>query len=349
MKSTPPIHPSRRPLDMENMNVPQTLLTRRQALALSAAAALASVSGGAFADQFPSRPLRLVIPFAPGGASDAIARVISEYLPRQIGQPVMVDNKPGGSTIIGVDAVAKAPADGHTLLLAGVGSYSVLPAVRKTLPFNVEKDLAMIALVCFSPNILVTSADKPFKTLGEFIQAAKAKPGSLRYATYGDGSANHLVGVMFENAAGIRLEPIAYKGAADAKLALLRGDIDLSFETMGSAGAEMKSGRLRALANGGPTRSKLLPDLPSFTELGLGQAASQPMFGVSVPAATPAAVRARLTKEIMEVMNLPAAREKALAVYLEPVAMGADEMKETIARESANYRRVAQQLKLQLD
>jgi tripartite-type tricarboxylate transporter receptor subunit TctC len=334
---------------MNAMNLSDIVLSRRRALGVSAAALLSTACRVALAQDWPSRPLRLVVPFAPGGASDAIARVLAEELPRKLGQPVVIDNKPGASTIIGVDAVAKAPADGYTLLLAGVGSYSVLPSVRKHLPFNVDKDLAPVALVCFSPNILVTSSQKPYRSLADFVQAAKAQPGRLRYATYGDGSANQLVGVMFENAAGIQLEGIPYKGASDAKLALIRGDVDLSFETMASVGGELKNGRVRALANGGPARSKLMPDLPSFAELGYAQAATQPMFGVTVAAATPQAVRARLTKAILEVMSLPSAREKAAAAYLEPAALGPDEMRETIQRETANYRRVAQQLKLQLD
>lgn len=331
------------------MNGSDNRFSRRQLLAAGLAATLPGWWGSAQAQGWPSKPLRLVVPFAPGGASDTLARIVSDHLPSRLGQPVVIENKPGASTIIGVDAVAKSPADGYTLLLAGVGSFSVLPAVRKNLPFNIDRDFSMLALISFAPNILVTSIDKPYKNLPDFVKAAKTQPGQLRYATYGDGSANHLCGVMLENAAGIRLDPIPFKGAADAKLALLRGDVDLSFETLTSVAGELKGNRLRALASGSPARSKLLPDLPSFGELGYVQAAAQPLFGLAVHSATPAPVRDRLSKEILEIMALPAVRERAIATSLEPVALGPAEMKEIVARETENYRRVAQQLKLQLD
>lgn len=331
------------------MPAPTHLSRRRAALLALGGASLAFPWSLARAQAWPSKPIRLVVPFAPGGASDTIARLISDQLPRRLGQAVIIDNKPGGSTIIGVDAVAKAAPDGYTLLLAGVGSYSVLPALRRNLPFQVDRDLAMLALVSYTPNVLVTSAAKPYNTLADLIRQAKARPGDLRYVTYGEGGANHLCGVLLENAAGIRLDAIPYKGAADAKLALLRGDVDLSFETLASVGAELRSGRLRALALGSPERSKLLPGVPSLTELGLGQAATQPFFGLSMPSATPAPIRERLSRELQDIMAQPDVRERAAAAFLEPVALGPEEMRALVTREADNYRRVAQQLKLHLD
>lgn len=323
----------------------------RRRLALAAASCLLplSIPRLAAAQSWPNRPLRIVVPFAPGGASDTIARILSEQLARRLGQPVVVENKPGGSTIIGVDTVAKAAPDGYSLLLAGVGSFGVLPALRKSLPFDIDRDFALIALVTYTPNILVTATNKPYRTLPDLIKAAKAKPGEIRYVTYGDGSANHLCGALLAHAAGIEIEAIPYKGAADAKLALLRGDVDLSFETLASVGGELKAGRLRALAHGGSGRTALLPDLPGLAEFGYGQAAVQPFFGMAVPAATPEAVRTRLTKEVLEIMAQPDVREKAVAAYLEPATLGAEEMKSIVHRDTATFRRVAQQLKLSLD
>jgi tripartite-type tricarboxylate transporter receptor subunit TctC len=262
---------------------------------------------------------------------------------------VTIDNKPGASTILGVDAVAKANADGTTLLLAGVGSYSVLPALRKKLPLDIERDLAFIALVAYTPNILVTAAEKPYKTLADLVKAAKANPNQVRYAHYGDGSANHLAGVMLSRACKVQLEGIPFKGAADAKLALLRGDVDLSFETLASAGGEIKTGRLRALAHGGAGRTPLLPDLPGLAEMGYGAAALQPFFGITVPAATPEPIRKRLTKEVLEVMALPDVREKATTAFLEPVVLGPEEMKAIVQRKTATFKELAQQLNLSLD
>lgn len=322
---------------------------RRLALAASGFLLSASVLRHAAAQPWPNKPLRIVVPFAPGGASDTMARILADQLPRRLGQPVIIENKPGASTIIGVDAVAKSVPDGNSILLAGVGSFGVLPALRKTLPFNIDQDFALIALVTYTPNILVTAADKPYRTLADLVKAARAKPGDIRYATYGEGSANHLCGELLAHAAGVRLEAIPYKGAADAKLALLRGDVDLSFETLASVGGELKAGRLRALAHGGAGRTALLPDLPGLAEFGYGQAAVQPFFGMAVPAATPEPVRARLTKEVLAIMAQPDVREKALAAYLEPATIGPAEMKAIVERDTATFRRVAQQLKLSLD
>jgi len=331
------------------MPTPFSSLRRRSLIAAAAAPWLASAWQAAQAQSWPSKPIRLVVPFAPGGASDTIARLISDQLPRRLGQPVVIDNKPGGSTIIGVDAVAKAAPDGYTLLLAGVGSYSVLPALRKNLPFQIDRDLAMLALVSYTPNVLVTASNKPYASLADFIRQAKARPGDLRYVTYGEGGANHLCGVMLENAAGIKMDAIPYKGAADAKLALLRGDVDLSFETLASVGGELRSGRLRALAIGSPERSKLLPSVASLTELGLGQAAVQPFFGFSMPSGTPQAIRDRLSRELIDIMSQAEARDRSTAAFLEPVALGPDDMRTLVNRETESFRRVAQQLKLNLD
>lgn len=317
-------------------------------------AALGLALGGlparsALAQPWPTKPLRIVVPFAPGGASDTIARILSEYLPGRLGQTVVIDNRPGASTIIGVDAAAKSAGDGTTVLLAGVGSYSVLPALRKKLPFDIEHDLAYIGLVAFTPNILVTAGTKPFQTLPDLVKAAKAAPNQIRYAHYGDGSANHLAGVMLSRACKVELEGIPFKGAADAKMALLRGDVDLSFETLASAGGEIKAGRLRALAHGGAGRTKLLPNLPGLAELGYGDAALQPFFGLAVPASTPEPIRARLSKQVLEIMAMPEVREKAVNAFLEPVMVGPAEMKAIVQRNTSTFRQLAQQLNLSLD
>jgi tripartite-type tricarboxylate transporter receptor subunit TctC len=322
---------------------------RRFALSVAAGCSLPVITRLAYAQEWPSKPVHIIVPFAPGGASDAIARIVSEQLGRRLGQPVIIENKPGGSTIVGVDTVAKAAPDGHTVLLAGVGSFSVLPALRKKLPFDIERDLALLGLLAYTPNILVTGADKPYRTLADFVNAAKANPRKIRYVTYGDGSANHLCGVLLERAANIELDGIPYKGAADAKLALLRGDVDLSFETLNSCGADLKGGRLRALAHGGSGRTQLMPDLPGLAELGYAQAAVQPYFGMAAPAGTPQPVRERLAKELREIMAQPDVRDRCAAAYLEPATAGASEMTAIVQRDTATFRRIAQQLKLSLD
>lgn len=325
--------------------------TRRHALASLAAVstALLAPRGAAWAQSWPSKPLRLVVPFPPGGATDTSARLIAEHLGRRLGQSVVVDNKPGAATVIGVEAVTKAPADGYTLLVAGVGSFSVLPALRNNLPFNVEKDLAPVSLFVSTPVVLVTPSTRPFRRLADFIAAAKAQPGQLRYATYGAGSAPHLAGEMLAAAAGIDMEPIPYKGAAEAQLALLRGDVDLGFETLSATGAHLKSGKLTGLAVNSAKRSSFVPELPGMAELGLASAAIEAIYGMAAPAGTPAAVLTRLSGEIAEIMALAEVKDKLGALYLEPTPLGAPHMASTVAAETSKYRAVAARAKINLN
>jgi len=325
--------------------------TRRHALASLAALpiALLAPTGAVWAQSWPSKPLRLVVPFPPGGATDTSARLIAEHRGRRLGQSVVVDNKPGAATVIGVEAVTKAPADGYTLLVAGVGSFSVLPALRSNLPFNVEKDLAPVSLFVSTPVVLVTPSTRPFRRLSDFIAAAKAQPGQLRYATYGAGNAPHLAGEMLAAAAGVDMEPIPYKGAAEAQLALLRGDVDLGFETLSATGAHLKSGKLTGLAVNSAKRSSFVPELPGMAELGLGAAAIEAIYGMAAPAGTPAAVLTRLSGEIAEIMALPEVKDRLGALYLEPTALGATTMASTVAAETSKYRAVAARAKINLN
>ena len=326
-------------------------LTRRHALASLAAlpTALLAPAGAVWAQSWPSKPIKLIVPFPPGGATDTSARLLAEHLARRLGQPVVVDNKPGAATVIGVEAVVKAPADGHTLLVAGVGSFSVLPALRSNLPFNVEKDLAPVSLFVSTPVVLVTPADRGWRKLPDLIAAAKAKPGQLRYATYGPGSAPHLAGEMLSAAAGIQLDPIPYKGAADALTGLLRGDHDLGFETLAAAGPHVKSGKLAALAVNSAQRSSFLPELPGMAELGLGSAAIEAIYGLAVPAGTPAEVAQRLNTELTAIMALPEVRERLAAQNLEPIPLGTAHMASTVAAETAKYRAVAARAKISMN
>ena len=327
--------------------------TRRQALlstlAATALLSVASLTTSAWAQAWPSKPLKIVVPFPASGATDSTARLMGDQLARRLGVAVTVENKPGASTIIGVEAVTKAPADGYTLLVAGVGSFSVLPALRSNLPFDIEKDLAPIALVTFSPVMIVTASSKPYKSLADVISTAKANPTAVRYATYGPGSAPHLAGEMLASAAGVTMEAIPYKGAADAAIALLRGDVDIGFETLSAVGPQIKADKLRVLASDGERRSSFMPDAPGLGELGLGRASMEAFYGVMVPAATPVAVRNRLSKEITEIMAMPEMREKSLQMILEPSTQGADALGKLIKSETAKFKAVAQRLNLSLN
>jgi tripartite-type tricarboxylate transporter receptor subunit TctC len=334
---------------MTKKTVPMaSTLGRRDVLALGAGVLGLGLSPAAWADAWPAKPIKLVVPFPPGGATDNSARLVAEQLSKRLGQAVVVENKPGGATVIGVDTVAKAPADGYTLLVAGGGSFSVLPALRNNLPFDVSRDLAPISLLVTAPVVLVTPAGHPYRRLADFIAAAKAQPGKLRYSTYGPGSAPHLAGEMLSAAAGIELDPIAYKGASDALLALLRGEIDLGFETFSAASPQVKDNKLRILALNGEQRSSFLPDVPGMGELGLAAASIEAFYGMMAPAGTPTAITSRLTREVKDILAQPDVREKMAAMFLEPAKAGADEMAALIRAETSKYKAVAQRAKINL-
>ncbi|HSV52077.1 MAG TPA: tripartite tricarboxylate transporter substrate-binding protein [Burkholderiaceae bacterium] len=324
--------------------------SRRTALAMALAAAAGTLaSPWAAAQSWPSRPVKLVVPFPPGGATDTVARLIGERLATRLGQAVIIENKPGAATVIGVDAVAKASPDGYTLLVSGSSSFTVVPGLRSKLPFDVLKDLAPIALVANAPLVVVTSASKPYQRLSDVIAQAKAHPKALTYSTYGPGTAGHLAGELLANAAGLELEPVPYKGSAEALIGVMRGDVDLAWETLSAASPHLKSGKLRVLAVAGAKRTAFLPEAPAMDELRLPQAAFEGFYAVAAPAATPPAVLQRLTREISEIVALPEVKEKWASLSLEAVAWGPDTLRTVMKTDIARFRELGQRIKINLD
>lgn len=297
---------------------------------------------------WPSKPIKIIVPFPPGGATDASARLLADQLARRLGQAVVVDNKPGAATVIGVDLVAKSAPDGYTLLVAGGGSFSVLPALRTNLPFDIGRDFAPVSLLSTAPVVLVTAASNPYQRLSDLIAAARSRPGHLRYATYGAGSAPHLAGEMLCQAAGIDMQPIAYKGAADATLAITRAEVDLGFETYSAASGLIKADKLRVLAHNGEKRSTFLPDTPGMAELGLAQAAIDAFYGMMAPAGTPAPVLERLAREVSEIMVSQDMRDRLPPLFLEPTRSGPEAMSAMIVRENAKYKAVVQRARISI-
>lgn len=324
-------------------------LNRRAALTALACTALLAVSPLVHAQAWPAKALRLIVPFPAGGATDSSARMVAEQLSKRLGQPVIVENKPGAATVIGVEAVARSVPDGYTLLVAGGGSFSVLPALRTNLPFDVNKDFVPISLLVTAPVVLVTPVSTPYKRLADFIAAAKKNPGKLRYSTYGAGSAPHLAGEMLAAAAGIDIEPIPYKGASEALLALVRGEVDLGFETFSAAGPQVKADKLHILALNGERRSSFLPEVPGLGELGLASAAIEAFYGMMAPAGTPPAITARLSKEVTEILAMPEIREKMATIALEVARPGPEAMSSLIRAETIKYKAVAQHAKISLN
>jgi tripartite-type tricarboxylate transporter receptor subunit TctC len=296
---------------------------RRQLLVLAAALPLATTTAFAQA-AYPSKPVKIVVPFPAGGTSDVLARLIGVKLSESLGQPVVVENRAGSGGNIGADLVAKSPADGHTLLLMDVGNLAIAPSLYK-LPFNVLNDFAPVAMVAYSPHLLVTSTKVPANTVAELVAYAKGKDVRLSYAAAaGMGSATHLAGVMFARRNGLDWNYVPYKGGSQAMTDLLGGHIDVTFNGMVATYPHVKAGKIKLIALSSAKRNGVLPNVPTVAE-------SLPGFltgswqGVLAPAGTPKAVVDKLQGEIARIVALPDVQEKLVALGAEPSQMGADE------------------------
>ncbi len=275
--------------------------------------------GLAHAQDFPSKPLHIVVPFAAGGGVDVLARAIGQRLSEQIAQPVIIDNKPGGNANIGPDFVAKAPADGYTVLIAANG-LATNPSLFRDLPFNVQRDLAAVAYVGYAPLILVAPSSFDAKTLADVIRLAKAEPGKLNYASAGSGSSQHLAGEMLKSMAAIDVMHVPYKGGAPAIVDMLGGRINFMMLNPLEALPHVKAGRLHAIMVGGTQRLALLPDVPTAAEAGLAGYEATTWWGFLVPAKTPREVVARLNAEINRALADPAVKKKLedMGVVVQP-------------------------------
>ena len=309
---------------------------------LACASALVAFHAPALAQtNWPDRPVKLVVPFPPGGGTDIVARAMGQGLSEKLGQPVVIDNKPGAATIIGTDAVAKAAPDGYTLLLSGSTSYSVNPALRAKLPYDPVRDLAPIAIVARTPLVLVVGAGTPWRSLPELIAAAKAKPKSIRYATFGAGSGPHLAGELFALAAGIQLQDIPYKGSSQGSMAVIGGEIEIGLDTVAAVAPHVRSGKLRALGIVGTTRSSMLPEVRTLAEQGLPDATFDAWYGFAAPARTPAPVLDKLARAVTATMGSPALQAQLRAQGMEPAAIGAAAFRSQMEGEISRYRALA--------
>jgi tripartite-type tricarboxylate transporter receptor subunit TctC len=274
-------------------------------LRLFAAAGLVIASSvPALAQQWPTKPVKVIVPWAPGGAVDVATRKVAQKLADQLGQPFVVENKPGASSTIGAQLVVNAPADGYTLV-ANDMSYSLLPYVFKKLPFDHEKDLVPVSTTMIAPYAIAVKADGPYKTLQDLIKAAKASPGKLTYGTGGPGSAPHFATESLSMAAKMDLLHVPYKGAADAMTALIGGQIDLVMASVPSLVSQAKGGKARILAVSGDSRLPVLPDVPTFAEAGLKDFGILNFNGLWAPKGTPPQVIAKLQSEIAKAVAAP--------------------------------------------
>ncbi|MFN6992901.1 MAG: Bug family tripartite tricarboxylate transporter substrate binding protein [Aquincola tertiaricarbonis] len=291
---------------------------RRHALLLAAAAL--ALPATAFAQAWPAKPVRIIVNFPPGGAADQIARAIGQPLQEALGQPIVVENKSGSGGNIGGDAVAKAPADGYTLLMSSGGMVSVNPFIYPKMSFDPAKDLVPVAAAARVLVFLVTKPDFPAKDATEFLAVMKARPGKLSFGSPGNGSSPHLAAELMKSQAGVFATHVPYRGAAPALTDLLAGQIDFLFDP-GVAIPHIKAGKLKLLAIGSPKRSPLFPDAPTLDEVGLKGFDADTVFGFYAPAGTPADVIARLNREINRALTLPGPRERILALGGDPAPM----------------------------
>jgi len=265
-------------------------------------------SGIAQAESYPSKSIRIIVPYTPGGFNDTLARTLAQNLHEKWGQPVVVDNRPGGGTTIGTGLAAKAPADGHTLLIVSF-AFGVNPSLYTQLPYDTQRDFAPVVLAAGTPNILVVNPQLPVKSLRDLVALARSKPGKLNYATAGNGSSNHLCMEMFKSMAGVELVHVPYKGSAPAVTDLIGGQVDVMFDNVPNVLQHVKAGKLRALAISSRERSPFAPDLPTVGEAGVPGFDVSVWFGVAAPAGTPPSVVAKLNTEINRILKLPAVVE----------------------------------------
>jgi tripartite-type tricarboxylate transporter receptor subunit TctC len=254
---------------------------------------------------FPNKPISMVVGFAPGGGTDIVARIIARHLGEQLGQAVLVDNKTGAGGNIATDFVARAEPDGYTLLLGSVGSLTVAPHLVAKLPYRPLIDLAPVTMAVVFPNVLVVNPAFPAKTLSEYVKLAKDKPGTVTQASSGIGGAGHLAGELLKIRAGIDAIHVAYKGGGPGMLAVMGGEVNAYYATPVSAGAQIKNGKVRALATTGLKRDRLLPDVPTVAESGYPGYEATNWYAYVVPAKTPAAVVTRLNQALVQTLNNP--------------------------------------------
>jgi len=297
-------------------------LRRLLGLTLPLCLALASVFGSAsaWAQSYPSKPIRLVVPYPPGGPLDIMARAIGQKLTEAWHQPVVVDNRAGAGGNIGADLVAKSPADGYTLLMGAVATHAINPTLYAKIPYDPVKDFAPVALVAQVPNILVVNPAVPAKSVKELVELARAKPGYLNFGSGSTGSTGHLAGELFKTMAGVQMVHIPYKGGAPAMADLLAGQVQLMFDNLANALPNVRAGRLRALAVTTLARSPAMPDLPTMAESGLPGFDLTTWFGLMVPAGTPPEIVVKLNAEIVRALNAKDMRERLEKMGAEPPA-----------------------------
>jgi tripartite-type tricarboxylate transporter receptor subunit TctC len=298
-------------------------------------------------EPYPSKPVRLILPFPPGGSTDILGRLVAEQLSARLGQPVVTENRGGAGGNVGAEAAARAAPDGYTLLFAAT-TLAISPSLYAKLGYEL-KDLAPISLVATVPNVLITHPSVPARTLQEFIALAKAKPGELNYGSGGSGTSNHLGGELFNMVAGVKLVHIPYKGVNLAMNDAMAGNIQLVVIGIPAAAPQIKAGKLRALAVLAPERSATLPEVPTVAEAGLPELDVTTWYGLLAPAATPRPIVARLNAEIVRIMQGAELKERLAGMAAEPRTSTPEEFAAYIGQEAARWGDVVRKAGLRAD
>ena len=300
----------------------------------------ASHAGAQSTATYPNRPVRLVIPFPPGGPLDIIGRLIAQKASEDWGQSVVVDNRPGAGGNIGADLVAKSPPDGYTIVMGALSTHAVNPSLYAKMPYDAVKDFAPISLVAITPNVLVVNASLPVSSAKEFVAYAKANSGKLSFGSGSNGSAGHLAGELFKVDTGTDIVHVPYKGGAPATQALLAGDTQFMFDNLANAMPQVKAGKLKALAVTTAERSKLAPELPTMAEAGLPGFDISTWFGLLAPAGTPKDVIAKWNAEVVKILNSPDMRERLTAQGAEAAPTTPEQFAAFIQSEIPKYARI---------
>lgn len=319
--------------------------SRRALLLAGLAAALAAPVPLALAQEYPARPVKLVVAYPPGGAVDQVARLLAEKLSASLGQPVVVDNRAGAGGLVGSDAVAKGANDGYTLLLGTVSSHAIAPAVYRKMPYDPVTDFAPVSLVALTPYIITVNPAVAARTLPELIALAKAKPDALNFGSSGTGTTPHLAGELFNTMAGTRIAHIPYKGSAPMLTDLLGGQVQVAFDN--TVIPSIKGGKLRGLAVTGPARLSAVPDIPTAAEAGLPGYEAVGWMGLYAPKGTPAPIVNRLAAETAKAMAAPDVQEKLSAMGFQPKTDSPGQFDAYLRAETAKWAKVARDANVQ--
>ncbi len=310
---------------------------------------LGAASYPACADVYPNKSIRLIVPFAPGGGNDTVARAVAQQMSHNLGQAVVVDNKPGAGGVLGADLASKALPDGYTLFLGGVGSLAVNPQVMSKIPYDSQKDFSPIILLATAPSVVAVNATSPFKTIQEMTAFAKQNPGKLNYASNGNGSSAQIATVIYESMAGVDLVHIPYKGLAPALSDLLAGQVQLMFSSTVAILPHIQAGKLRALAVTSAKRSPLLPNIPTLAESGLPGYEAGSWYGLLAPAGTPNDVILRLNQEAGKALSQSRVKESLVTEGAEVIGGSPQDFARYIRIEYTRIGRLLKEGRLQVN